>query len=116
MLDRIWFALLAVGVAFGAFTDSVVDVEALRRQNERHRALQQALACCARLAADHGYSEFGWDAPESAPLPTQAEETLRPWVMARITGCPELPAAEAAAATVELLGAPDPRLWVGEIT
>ena len=28
----------------GAFTDSVVDVEALRRQNERHRALQQALA------------------------------------------------------------------------
>ena len=79
-------------------------------------ALQQALTCCARLAADHGYSEFGWDAPESAPLPTQAEETLRPWVMARITGCPELPAAEAAAATVELLGAPDPRLWVGEIT
>ena len=79
-------------------------------------ALKQALTCCARLAADHGYAEFGWDAPESAPLPTQAGETLRPWDIARITGGPELTAAEAAAATRELLGAPDPRLWVGEIT
>ena len=79
-------------------------------------ALQQALACCARLAADHGYAEFGWDAPESAPLPTQAGETLRPWVMARITGGLGLTAAEAAAATLELLSAPNPRLWVGEIT
>ena len=79
-------------------------------------SLQQALTCCARLAANLGFAGFGWDAPESAPLPTQARETLRPWVMARITGGLELPAAEAAAATVELLGAPDPRLWVGEIT
>ena len=78
-------------------------------------ALQQALACCAGLAADHGYAEFCWDAPQSAPLPAQADETLRSWVMARVTGG-ELTATEAAAATLESLGAPEPRLWVGEIT
>ncbi len=79
-------------------------------------ALEQALACCAHLAAAKGYPCFTWDAPESASLPRQAAETRRPWVMARITGHDELTANEAAAATRDLLGAPDPRLWVGEIT
>lgn len=79
-------------------------------------ALTQALACCAHLATAKGYPGFTWDAPESAPLPRQAEETRRPWVMARIAGQTELSATDAAAATRSLLGAPDPRLWVGEIT
>ncbi len=79
-------------------------------------ALTQALACCAHLAAAQGYPDFIWDAPESAPLPRQEEETRRPWVMARVTGQGELTAPDAAAATRKLLGAPDPRLWVGEIT
>lgn len=79
-------------------------------------ALTQALACCAHLAAAKGYPCFTWDAPESAPLPRQAEESRRPWVMARITGQDELTAREAAAATRDMLNAPDSRLWVGEIT
>ena len=79
-------------------------------------ALEQALACCARLAADNGFSGFTWDAPESAPLPRQAQETRLPWVMARVTGGSGLSTLDAAAATRHLLNAPDPRLWVGEIT
>ena len=79
-------------------------------------ALEQALACCARLAADNGFSGFTWDAPESAPLPRQTQETRLPWVMARVTGGGGLSAHDAAAATRRLLNAPDPRLWVGEIT
>lgn len=79
-------------------------------------ALQDALARCAQLAAELGYPEFGWDAPQSCPLPRQENESLIPWVMARVTGRTELSPEDAAAATRRFLGAPDPRLWVGEIT
>lgn len=80
------------------------------------KALRQALNYCGVLAAASGYPEFYWDAPESAPLPRQKGEALRPWVMARICGKGGLSAAAAAAATRHFLDAPDPRLWVGEIT
>lgn len=79
-------------------------------------ALAAALAAAARLAAALGCDSFGWDAPEHAPLPRQARETRRPWVMARVTGADDLPADQAAAATRTRLRAPSPRLWVGEIT
>lgn len=80
-------------------------------------SLRAALDYAARLAAEAGFTHFTWDAPQTAPLPPQAGEKEIPWVMARIGGWQEHQTPqEAAAATRELLGAPDPRLWIGEMT
>ena len=107
---------LYLGKGFYFLTDVFGGVFSLKEIGYRDEtALKHALACCSALAAKQGFSRFFWDAPESVPLPRQRGETRRPWVMARVTGG-GLTAQEAEDATLRALGAPDPRLWIGEIT
>lgn len=80
-------------------------------------ALRRALAFAQRLAAGQGADRLTWLAPQAAPLLYQCGETAFPWVMARRLDLAAAAAPdEAAAKTRALLGAPDPRLWINEMT
>ena len=69
------------------------------------------------LASRKGKAEIVWDAPQSAPLPRQVQETPVPYIMARRLGG-HLPQATAqiVEATQAFLNVGDPQLWISEIT
>lgn len=81
------------------------------------RALLDAVEAARCFAAEKGFSQVCWQAPVSAPLLRQGGESRRPHVMARMLNAPVgASAAEIAAATLAMFGAPDDRLWVNELT
>lgn len=81
------------------------------------RALLDALEVAQRFAADQGFDRVLWHAPAAAPLLRQGGERRLPHVMARRLDLPADAEPQAvAAATLDLFGAPNDRLWVNELT
>jgi len=79
-------------------------------------ALNAALEAAGALAAARGLAQARWLAPLAAPLPRQANETLRPYVMACRLDCPELSGAALADATLALFRDREPLNWINEMT
>lgn len=78
-------------------------------------SLQDGLRFLRSHAAKLGLEAVVWDAPETLPLPQQLREQTVPHAMAYYlgeTGSPQTMAER----TLEYLHAPDPALWISEIT
>lgn len=80
-------------------------------------ALRTSLEFAASLAGEKGCTQVSWAAPLTVPLLRQSGEQTCPHVMARdLSLPPTAPADAAAAATHDLLGRENRRLWISEIT
>lgn len=81
------------------------------------KSLRHSLEFAQRFAAARGCSHLQWLAPQNIPLIRQRSETAFPWVMARCLSQSENMDPETIAAeTRRMLGAPDKKLWINEMT
>lgn len=80
-------------------------------------ALCNALALVQALAAQKHCQDILWDAPLNLPLPQTQAPQIIPYIMARTLLLPNESANNTVVAeTQNLLGLPDNRLWLNEIT